>query len=625
VVITLSTWLGLYLSQGQADGCGVRFGVGIMLAVLLLARRERWVPLLLTATVATVATQLVFIGCGVVSSGTGQGGVAPLTVPRDAIASVVLDGVTANAGLFLAAWILRRGRRRIGDISHPRALIELAQVGLLVEPLLSTAVLVAARRYLLDMPAMDMLAFAKRSILSDMLGIAVMTPLTLSLIRGEMASLLAGDKVWRFTPLVALHCIVSFAVFYQNQLPLLFVPFPTLLLLASGFGMAAAGLGLLAIALTAMGFTLAGHGPVALVANQAGFDPVSFVAFYLLVTAAMAFPVASLISLRTRLVHVRRQQHDRLSQTALRYRLLADYCSDIITRTQLDGTRVYVSPSAQTILGLPPSALMAPGWHELIHPDDRPGFIRVRERMRAGADQVTNVYRMRTSTGEWAWLEGRVTLVRDARGAPLELIAIHRDVTRQKRTELELETAVHELSEQASTDGLTGLANRRAFDIALDREWRHAARVGAPLSLLMIDVDHFKKFNDRYGHQAGDDCLRAVADCVLGNIRRPRDLLARYGGEEFVVILPATTVEGADGMAHAIQRAVNAEVISHSGSPDGHVTVSIGVACSRPMRDGGPALLVEAADSALYAAKRNGRNRVESGMLRDSQTALPAE
>jgi diguanylate cyclase (GGDEF)-like protein/PAS domain S-box-containing protein len=603
-VIALSTWLGLYLSQGQADGSGIRFGVGIMLAILLLSRRERWLPLLMAAIMATVVTQI--------------------EVGQD-VAIAVMSGVTSNLGLLMAAWILRRGRHRIGDMSHPAALIELAEVGLLVEPLLSAAFLVVLRRYLLDTPPLELLAFAKNCILSDMLGIAVMTPLTLSLLRGETRSLLGRHQIWRFVPLLGLHCIVLFGVFSQQQLPLLFVPFPTLLLLASGFGIAGAGLGMLATALAAMGFTMSGHGPALLITNQSRFDPVSVMQFYLLAAAAMAYPVASLVSLGTRLVNVRRQQHVRLGQTAMRYRLLADYSSDIITRTQLDGTRVYVSPSSQTILGLPPAALMAPDWQKLIHPDDLPGFLRVRERMRAGADQVTNTYRMRTSTGEWAWLEGRVSLVRDARGAPMELIAIHRDVTRQKKIELELETAVHELSEQASTDGLTGLANRRAFDIALDREWRHAARVGAPLSLLMIDVDHFKKFNDRYGHQAGDDCLRAVAEGILGNIRRPRDLLARYGGEEFVVILPATAIDGADSMAQAIQRAVNADLISHNGSPEGHVTVSIGVACSRPMRDGGPALLVEAADSALYAAKRNGRNRVESGMLRDPQTALPAE
>lgn len=167
-----------------------------------------------------------------------------------------------------------------------------------------------------------------------------------------------------------------------------------------------------------------------------------------------------------------------------------------------------------------------------------------------------------------------------------------------------------QIEAQAQTDGLTGIANRRTFDDALEREWQAARRENKPLSLLFLDADHFKRYNDRYGHQAGDELLKRLAQVLKNKARRPRDLAARYGGEEFVVLLPHTTLPRAVAIAESIRRAIAQWRVPHEDSEGGIVTVSIGAACATPGADDAAASLVVAADAAVYRAKAAGRNRV---------------
>jgi len=174
----------------------------------------------------------------------------------------------------------------------------------------------------------------------------------------------------------------------------------------------------------------------------------------------------------------------------------------------------------------------------------------------------------------------------------------------------ELEAKNRELERLSSLDGLTGIPNRRTFDRQLSEEWGRAAREGRPLGLILIDIDHFKGYNDHYGHQGGDEVLRRVARALEEAVRRPADRVARYGGEEFVVILPETDREGAATVAEALRRAVGALGIPHArNSAADHVTISQGVAARVPRPGEPPQQLVEEADRALYAAKRAGRNR----------------
>jgi diguanylate cyclase (GGDEF)-like protein len=162
-------------------------------------------------------------------------------------------------------------------------------------------------------------------------------------------------------------------------------------------------------------------------------------------------------------------------------------------------------------------------------------------------------------------------------------------------------------------DALTGLENRRGFDEALRREWQRNARAVSPLAMLMIDVDWFKKYNDRYGHPAGDDVLRRIAAALRATIRRGDDTAARYGGEEFALILSATSASDAALLAERCRCAVEALAIPQAASPGGVVTISIGVAVIIPLADASPMALVIEADGALYRAKAGGRNRVVTG------------
>jgi diguanylate cyclase (GGDEF)-like protein len=183
---------------------------------------------------------------------------------------------------------------------------------------------------------------------------------------------------------------------------------------------------------------------------------------------------------------------------------------------------------------------------------------------------------------------------------------------RAKQLEMsrDLATANRELEKLSRQDGLTGIANRRYFDSYLLTEVRRAVREKAPVSLILSDVDHFKAFNDCYGHQAGDDCLRRVAAALSSAGRRPADLAARYGGEEFAMVLPGTVLEGAVDVAKAVSRVIGGLAIPHARSAVGKsVTLSQGIVSLIPEKETASEDLIQHADQALYQAKQQGRNR----------------
>ncbi len=196
-------------------------------------------------------------------------------------------------------------------------------------------------------------------------------------------------------------------------------------------------------------------------------------------------------------------------------------------------------------------------------------------------------------------------------GATLALcLLFRREMLHRLTAEQALMASARKLQVMASTDSLTGLANRRAFGDRLGEAWQDAARARVPLSLLMLDADCFKAFNDAYGHPAGDAVLQAIAGCIGGCLLRPRDLGARFGGEEFTVLLPDVDAAGALVVAERIRSAVLALDVVHRGGPAGLVSVSIGVAAVFPQSGDVAGLLVQDADAALYRAKHAGRNRV---------------
>jgi diguanylate cyclase (GGDEF)-like protein len=192
------------------------------------------------------------------------------------------------------------------------------------------------------------------------------------------------------------------------------------------------------------------------------------------------------------------------------------------------------------------------------------------------------------------------------------------DYLRALLTEIEtirLEMTKEELEYLSSSDVLTGLANRRHFDACLDREWQMAVSYRTPLSLLFLDVDDFKAYNDHYGHQAGDVCLQKIAAVIHEKIRRPHDCCARYGGEEFVVLLSNTSEESACQVAESIRQSVEEEKLTHDHSRvSSYVTISVGVSSLTPQAKMNHSVLVELADKALYKAKEQGRNRVQMSL-----------
>jgi diguanylate cyclase (GGDEF)-like protein len=188
-------------------------------------------------------------------------------------------------------------------------------------------------------------------------------------------------------------------------------------------------------------------------------------------------------------------------------------------------------------------------------------------------------------------------------------VLLARQIRRKTQVDRQLVTVNAQLAELAQTDPLTGLLNRRGFDSNLAREWRRCRRAGKPLSLLMLDADHFKQYNDHFGHQAGDGVLRALADCIQATIRRPGDIAARYGGEEFSIVLPDTDGASACRIAELIRTRIEQLGMPHPGAGT-VVTVSIGVSHSQPGPTGSAEELLAVADAALYESKALGRNRV---------------
>ena len=289
--------------------------------------------------------------------------------------------------------------------------------------------------------------------------------------------------------------------------------------------------------------------------------------------------------------------------------------ADVIMRIGVNLRAVYVSPSSLPVLGWRPDEMVGRGPTDFVHPDDLTAVVRDGQLHLAGTNPSNAIiHRMVRKDGGVIWVESRNRAIFDPKThLRTDFVLVMRDITEQKI----LEDRLHGL---ALSDGLTGLANRRAFDETLERSWQQTVRCEAHMSLLLLDLDCFKNFNDHYGHQVGDDCLRVVGTALVSAISRVTDLAARYGGEEFAVILPSTDSAGAVAVARQIQSNIRQLAIPHAKNVNGSsfVTVSIGAATAL-CRPGGtmemPQSLLASADAALYKAKQNGRNQTATSLL----------
>ena len=273
----------------------------------------------------------------------------------------------------------------------------------------------------------------------------------------------------------------------------------------------------------------------------------------------------------------------------------------------------YIGPQIEELLGwTPESWATVDDWVQRMHPEDRDEVFNfcVAQSM-AGTDHEAD-YRALTKDGSYVWIRDVVHVVRKENGEVEALVGFMFDISERKRNEARLVHLQKELEELSFKDGLTGVANRRMFDTIMAREWAHAKRSRKPISLIMLDIDYFKQYNDHYGHLQGDDCLKRVAQVLNSEAVRARDFLARFGGEEFALILPETDEEAAIKVAERCRKLILDQDIPHEKSEAGpQLTASLGVVTVIPADDDDPIAFIEQADKRLYAAKQEGRNRIE--------------
>ncbi|SDJ58052.1 PAS domain S-box-containing protein/diguanylate cyclase (GGDEF) domain-containing protein [Paraburkholderia steynii] len=439
---------------------------------------------------------------------------------------------------------------------------------------------------------------------SDALSLAIFTPATLVFWTGEVAHLLRADQLRKTAFLLLLVCIVTTGVFGQSRFPLLYWALPPIVLLAFQADLAGVLVGLLLCLAIAVSFTMRGSGPLWVFPYETMQGRIFGLQLFLVAALGIALPISATQAQRSRLFTM-------LRDGERRYRLLAENATDVVMSLGRDGRLTYVSPRITALLGHPPDQLIGTSLSDLALSGDRSALAAVLEKVASGESEASQASRFLHRNGGAIWMETHLRCVIDPfSGKPDSLTATVRNISEQKLAEQRAADERAELQGLVFRDGLTGLFNRRHFDRELGRHWQQQSRADkrGNLAVIMADVDAYKSFNDCYGHQRGDECLRTVAAAISSTASRATDTVARYGGEEFALILPDTDGEGALIVAERIRRAVECLGISHEASSPGIVTISVGVAATQAGQDSDPAMLVGAADRALYAAKRQGRN-----------------
>ena len=274
----------------------------------------------------------------------------------------------------------------------------------------------------------------------------------------------------------------------------------------------------------------------------------------------------------------------------------------------------YIGPQIEALLGWEPASWQTvEDWATRMHPEDRQWVVDYCvSQSQSGIDHEAD-YRALNKNGDYVWIRDVVHVVRKQNGEVDSLIGFMFDITERKKTEQELFKLQKELEELSFKDGLTGVANRRMFDNVIETEWLKARQNQQPLSLIIMDIDFFKEYNDCYGHLQGDDCLKQVAETLNGVAARSRDFFGRFGGEEFVMLLPETDENAAWAVAERCRQSLFKKQIPHEHSKVSQLlTISLGVSTMIPSPDGEHNELIDRADKQLYQAKQRGRNCIQS-------------
>ncbi len=550
---------------------------GVWLAYLLLAPRARWNWYLAAGAAGQAAASLI--------------------VGSHWLAATLLT--LLNLGeVLLAALLLRKRSAVLPRFTHRDYLVRFIAFAVLVSPLIVSALYAIASHFLWRTSVGTIFI---QWVLADGLGMGVTAPACVAILRTSVRENLSSLRYW---PYLALLGALSALAFAQNAVPLSFLVYPLLVLILLRMGLAWAALGTLYTAGVSTWFLMHGRGPFF---AQLHFLPAlgPGIALQLFVASVMFILYSVTVVLESR-----QAAEKQLRQIVSIHKMVTENSRDIILLTDFEGGPQYISPAIETVTGWSPEEAMHRRFSDVMIPEDVPRMAEMICAAREGSDTASFEYRLRKRDGGFVWVEGAMRAIRDNRsGMRTGVLQIIRDITRRKGIEEELGNAYRTVAEMALTDALTGLANRRRFDQCIQAEWRRGLRDQNPLSLLIIDADHFKAYNDSYGHLRGDGCLKQIAEAAQDIVARPGDLVARFGGEEFGVILPNTANHGALQLAADICSIMRSRQLPHADSPAGVVTVSIGCATLVPQFGHHADELVEQADQALYRAKRSGRNR----------------
>jgi diguanylate cyclase (GGDEF)-like protein/PAS domain S-box-containing protein len=303
----------------------------------------------------------------------------------------------------------------------------------------------------------------------------------------------------------------------------------------------------------------------------------------------------------------------KLKETEERFRLLAEYSSDMITMHNEKAEYIYISPAVKEIIHFEYPELLGKRMDDFIHPEDIEHTKQMFEKaLYKGVAEST--YRYRTNIGDYIWIESTLKSVHFEEDGSKKVIIVSRNITDRKLTEQKLQEANELLNRLSYMDGLTGVANRRYFDETLEKAWSNSYATDSPITLIMFDIDYFKKYNDTYGHLNGDFCLQSIAQAINNQIAVHNNFtFCRYGGEEFALISPSTTLEEGMRIATQIQETIKLLKIPHISSNIADiVTLSIGIATKIPKASEKLQSLIQMADSALYLSKTKGRNTISS-------------
>jgi diguanylate cyclase (GGDEF)-like protein/PAS domain S-box-containing protein len=511
---------------------------------------------------------------------------------------------TANLSESFVSFLLLRRLGRIGGIfdrvSDVLALIIACAIGTLVSASIGGIALAMLRHA-------ELLDGFRQWYASGVLSQLVVAPMVVILAQAtdqRRMRAIAARTIAELILVLGLVAIVTASIFVWNDLPLLFLVIPVVLF--ATFRLRAFGaVGAVAIVAVISAYATAlGHGPI--VAGLASPNGQSLLLqLFLACCFLTALPVAAMLTERDIRAEEARQLADR-------FKAVVENIGEVIFRVDREGHWAYLNPAWETLSGYPIADCLGEGWLARVEEADRAELAeRLQSVLRGDDVGARRVVRFATATST-RWMEIYFQCLRDSDGAIIGATGTLRDIDDRKRLEEHVMTAKRRAEQRAreatllaSTDELTGIANRRAFMRQLDREIAGAAEFGWPLAVAIFDVDHFKTVNDRHGHGMGDKVLQLIAAHAGGAVRGG-DLVGRLGGEEFGILMPGATAEDATMVAERVRIAIETRRPDDGDLPS--VTVSIGIAAREDQREA--AVLLAAADRALYAAKGAGRNRV---------------